>query len=84
MAVDLAIVLNLPVYVLDIKTEQWHIYNYTLKKFVVFNGIPPLTRKFTAVGSRDIENYNIKDKFTGEWVPRKQFVGQDKATVWLL
>ena len=80
VAVDLAIVLNLPVYVLDVFTEKWFIYDYTTKSFTAFNGTPPLTRKFTGVGTRDIENYNIKDKLTGEWVPRAEFVGQAKAT----
>lgn len=80
IAIDLAIVLNLPTYVLDVFTEKWFIYDYTTKSFTAFNGTPPLTRKFTGVGTRDIENYNIKDKLTGEWVPRAEFVGQDKAT----
>ena len=80
MAVDLSIALNLPTYVLDVTTENWFIYDYSQNKFISYMGTPPLTRKFTGVGTRDIENYNIKDKLTGEWVPRAEFVGQDKAT----
>ena len=79
MAVDLGVALKLPVYVLDVTTEAWYSYNYEANQFQLYNGIPTLTRKFTGVGTRDIENYNIKDKLTGEWVPRAEFVGQDKA-----
>ena len=79
MAVDLGVALGLPVYVLDVVTESWYSYNYKDNQFQLYNGIPTLTRKFTGVGTRDIENYSIKDKLTGEWVSREQFVGQDKA-----
>lgn len=79
VAVDLAIVLNLPVYVLDVFTEEWFIYDYSTKSFTAFTGTPPLTRKFTGVGTRDIENYNILDKETNQWVPRAEFVGVDKS-----
>ena len=79
MAVDLGVALGLPVYVLDVATESWYSYNYKDNQFQLYNGIPTLTRKFTGVGTRDIENYNIKDKLTGQWVSREQFVGQDKA-----
>ena len=79
MAVDLGVALGLPVYVLDVATESWYSYNYKDNQFQLYNGIPTLTRKFTGVGTRDIENYNIKDKLTGKWVSREQFVGQDKA-----
>ena len=79
IAVDLSIALNLPTYVLDVTTENWYSYNYEANQFQLYSGIPPLTRKFTGVGTRDIENYNIKDKLTGQWVSREQFVGHDKA-----
>lgn len=80
VAVDLAIVLNLPVYVLDVTTENWFMYDYNESKFIQFKDVPPLSRKFTAVGTRDIEDYNIKDRDSGLWVSRPQFVGHDKAT----
>ena len=79
MAVDLSVALGLPVYVLDVATESWYSYNYKDNQFQLYSDIPPLTRKFTGVGTRDIENYNIKDKLTGQWVSREQFVGHDKA-----
>ena len=47
VAVDLGVALGLPVYVLDVFTEKWFIYDYTTKSFTAFTGIPPLTRKFT-------------------------------------
>lgn len=79
MAVDLGVALKLPVYVLDVSSEAWYSYNYEANQFQLYEGIPTLTRKFTGVGTRDIENYNIKDKLTGQWVSREQFVGHDKA-----
>ena len=79
VAVQLGIALKLPVYVLDVHSESWHIYDSNSEKFILFSGVPPLTRKFTGVGTRDIENYNIKDKVSGNWVPRKEFVGEAKA-----
>ena len=79
MAVDLGVALKLPVYVLDVTSEYWYSYNYEANQFQLYSGTPPLTRKFTGVGTRDIENYNIKDKLTGQWVSREQFVGHDKS-----
>ncbi len=79
VAVDLGIALGLPVYVLDVTTEDWFMYDYSTKSFTAFTGTPPLTRKFTGVGTRDIENYNILDKETNQWVPRAEFVGVDKS-----
>lgn len=79
VAVQLGIALSLPTYVLDVESESWYVYDSNSERFVVFTGIPPLTRKFAGVGTRDIENYNIKDKVTGNWVPRKEFVGVAKA-----
>lgn len=79
MAVDLGIALELPVYVLDIKSESWYLFDYNTNDFVLYEGVPTLTRKFAGVGSRDIESYNVKDRNTGQWVPRKEYVGDDKA-----
>ena len=79
MAVDLGVALGLPVYVLDVTTEDWFMYDYNQAQFVQFKDVPPLSRKFTAVGTRDIEDYNIKDRDSGLWVSRPQFVGHDKS-----
>ena len=75
-AVQLGIKLNKPVFVWDLTTEQW--YKYDGKQFSP-SDTPTLTKNFAGVGTRDIENYNIYDKELGAWVPRKQFVGYDKA-----
>ena len=78
MAVDLGVALKLPVYVLDVTSEAWYSYNYEANQFQLYSGIPPLTRKFTGVGTRDIELFNVPCKLTGNWIP-SEFVGQDKA-----
>ena len=80
VAVGLSIALNLPTYVLDVTTENWFIYDCSQNKFISYEGTPPLTRKFTGVGTRDLENYQVKDKNTGLWVDRPQFIGEEKAT----
>ena len=74
-AVQLSIEMNKPTYVWDITTEGW--YKYNGDTFEVTE-IPTLTKNFAGVGSRDIENYNVKDKETGEWKPRKQYLGVKK------
>lgn len=74
-AVQLGIKLNKPTYVWNITTEQWY----------KFNGIqfektetPILTKNFAGVGSRDIENYQTKNKDTGVWEDRKEYIGREK------
>jgi len=76
-AVQLGIKLNKPVYVWDIFTEKWHKYDTSLNQFEVTN-TPKLTRNFAGVGSRDIENYNVQDKVTKQWKPRKEYIGIEK------
>jgi len=39
---------------------------------------PTLTKNFAGVGSRDIEGYNVQNKETGNWEPRKEYVGKIK------
>jgi exodeoxyribonuclease-5 len=74
-AVQLGIEMNKPTYVWDIVTEGW--YKYNGDTFEVTE-TPTLTKNFAGVGSRDIENYNTKDKKTGEWKPRKEYLGAAK------
>lgn len=74
-AVQLGIKLNKPVYVWNITSEKW--YKYDGFQFVETE-TPTLTKNFAGVGSRDIENYNVQDKETGNWVPRKEYVGKEK------
>jgi len=75
-AVQLGIELNKPTYVWDINTESW--YRYNGDTFEVTE-TPTLTKNFAGVGSRDIENYNVKNKETEKWEPRKQYVGDAKS-----
>lgn len=75
-AVQLGIKLNKPVFVWDLTTEQW--YKYDGKQFSP-SDTPTLTKNFAGVGTRDIEDYNVRDEQTGLWIPRKQFVGLEKA-----
>jgi len=85
-AVQIGVKLSKPVYVWDIVTEQW----YSWQKWGAKEGLPEfegfaptdtptLTKNFAGVGSRDIENYNTLDKKTNTWVPRKEYVGKEKA-----
>ena len=74
-AVQLGQKLNKPVYVWDTETEQW--YKAENKKWVKTE-TPILTKNFAGVGSRDIESYSVKDKETGNWKPRKEYLGTAK------
>jgi hypothetical protein len=73
-AVQLGIEMNKPTYVWDITTESW--YKYNGDTFEVTE-TPTLTKNFAGIGSRDIENYNTKDK-DGKWTPRKEYLGAAK------
>jgi hypothetical protein len=73
-AVQLGIEMNKPTYVWDITTESW--YKYNGDTFEVTE-TPTLTKNFAGIGSRDIENYNTKDK-DGKWTPRKEYLGSAK------
>lgn len=74
-AVQLGIKLGKPVYVWDIFTEQWHKFNGEVFEKTK---TPILTKNFAGVGSRDIESYSVKDKETGNWKPRKEYLGTAK------
>ena len=80
VAIQLSVSLGLPTYVLDTDTESWFIYDYNQTKFIRYDDVPPLSKKFAGVGTRDLEDYQIKDKDSGLWVSRPGFVGHEKAT----
>ena len=42
-------------------------------------GGTPLRKNFAGIGTRDIENYNVQNKSTGNWETRKEYVGNKKA-----
>jgi len=71
-AVQLGLKLNKPTYVWDINTKKWYLNNGFIFKEIE---TPILTKDFAGVGTRDIENYSIKDS-SGNWVSRKEYVGQ--------
>ena len=80
VAVDLAKALNLPIYVLDVATENWYKYEYWAETSGFYPcDTPKLYRKSTLVGTRDIEDYKVLDKSSNQWVSRPEFVGTDKA-----
>ena len=90
-AVQLGIKLGKPVYVWDINTEKWYSYERKLEddipdvngKISTWDGFiewdtPTLTKNFAGIGSRDIESYNVQDKETKQWKPRKEYLGKEK------
>lgn len=76
-AVQVGIKLNKPVYVLDVQDLVWFEYSYEEKEFVQMDKDPILPRRFTGVGTRDIQDYKVKDKVSGEWVSRPEYLGKD-------
>jgi hypothetical protein len=76
-AVQLGIKLNKPVYVWDIFTEKWYKFDINSNQFEPTE-TPVLTKNFAGVGSRDIENYQVKNKETDKWESRKEYVGKEK------
>lgn len=65
-AVQLGIKLNKPVYVWDLGTDSWYVYEVATEKedgveykLFVPTSTPTLTKNFAGVGSRDIESYPI-------------------------
>ena len=76
MAVQVGIKQGKPVHVFDINTEKWYQYNSSTNRFELEN-TPVLTMAFAGVGTRDIENYKVKQD--GQWIDRKGYAGYDKA-----
>ena len=80
-AIQLAIKLTdkvRPVYVWDTNTQRWYEFNRTKGVFQATT-TPTLTKEFAGIGTRDIENYNVKNQLTGKFEPRKQYVGDEIA-----
>lgn len=75
-AVQVGIKLNKPVLVLNVEDLSWYCFNYNKGLFVACTD-PILTRKFTGIGTRDIQDYKVKDKVSGEWVSRPEYLGKD-------
>ena len=78
-AVQLGIKMNKEVHVWNTVDEKWYKYNSTTNKFEQ-EDTPVLTKKFAGIGTRDIENYQVKNKNTGKFEDRTQYLGQAKET----
>lgn len=76
-AVQVGIKLNKPVYVLNTDDLLWYSWNPNEQAFEKFFGVPPITRRFTGVGTRDIESYSVKDKVSGQWISRPEYLGDN-------
>lgn len=76
-AVQLGIKMNKEVHVWNTVDEKWYKYNSTTNKFEQ-EDTPVLTKKFAGIGTRDIENYQVKNKNTGKFEDRTQYLGQAK------
>ena len=75
-AFQLAIVQNKPLYLYDVEVHKWYQYNYvTCQLESMGDNTPILTKDYSIVGTRDIEDYHVKDKLTGQWGSRPQFLG---------
>jgi hypothetical protein len=79
-AVQLAIKMNKPVYVWDTGRKDWFEWN---GEYFTATDTPILTKNFAGIGSRNIESYDVKDKKTGKWGPRKEYLGDkvEKAAI---
>lgn len=77
-AFQLAIVQNKNLFLWDLNTQRWYGYSFEESKLLPCS-TPVLTPHYSIVGTRDIEDYNVKDKSTGQWVSRPQYVGKEKA-----
>ena len=76
-AVQLGIKMNKEVHVWNTIDEKWYRYNGAINKFEQ-EDTPVLTKKFAGIGTRDIENYQVKNKNTGKFEDRPQYLGQAK------
>lgn len=66
-AIQLGIIMGKPVYVWDVSTYQWYVFDINDNKFT-HSDVPILTANFAGVGTRQVMSYNIKDRNTGNWV----------------
>lgn len=76
VAVQLAINENKPVYVWDVNSEQWMMFDQFDREFKPCE-TPRLTKKFAGIGTRDIENYKVPDG-NGGFKFREAYVGDEK------
>lgn len=75
-AVNLAIKLNKPVYILNTRDARWYKYNYNIKKFVICEDPKPVDKN-TCIGTRTLVQYKICK--WGQWV-NAPYVGSSMET----
>lgn len=73
IAIQLGVARKIPVYVLDTNSCIWNEYDPISKSFIEMNDIPVLPSKFAAIGTRKLEQYDVLDKATNQWVPADSF-----------
>lgn len=81
-AFQLAIAQNKPLYLYDVEVHEWYQYNYITRQLESIGDTTPiLTKDYSIVGTRDIEDYHVKDRLTGQWGSRPQFLGAQTARI---
>ena len=77
-AIEYAKVLNKLIYVFDWTYNAWYVYTNKEHGFELFQGeVPTLYKSFAGIGSRKIQEYQVKDKITGEWVNNPDYIGDE-------
>lgn len=74
-ALQLAIELGNEAYVFDVTTFEWWYYDMSQYKLIQCD-TPILDKQYAIVGTRDVEDYHVKDKKTGLWGSRPQYLGR--------
>ena len=60
----------------DVTTFEWWYYDMEQWKLIPCES-PVLDKQYAIVGTRDVEDYHVKDKRTGVWGSRPQYLGKD-------
>lgn len=77
-ALQLAIFQGKPAYVFDVDSLKWFMYNNEVGSLCEIDFIPELLYRYAIVGTRDIEDYQIKCGKTGMWISRPNYLGVEK------
>lgn len=79
-AFQVAVKMMKHVQVYDLNTSVWYYYDYNAKELLQVPESVTVTikPKYAIVGTRDVEDYHVKNKKTGIWESRWQYLGRDK------
>ncbi len=58
-AVSMAVDEKKPIFLFEQNHNQWYYYDYQSNRFEIYEEIPKLTKKFTGIGTRKINNNGI-------------------------